>query len=200
MQLPSLMGNADYNFLSVNSDPSQLQPQMAGEPCRAVELSLPQAGPGAREDPVIPSLPDLPPPQLCGMKLRRAAAASPWDSVCDLQLWVHPGPGREARLHLPQSQATLCVCSPRSRGTPGERGAIRPRCALRTQEGVSRERVAGPPGHGRAGALSVPSCMWGAALPGSHLCQQAPSHRVPILFHEACPGLSVLVNCEVPAL
>ena len=41
MQLPSLMGNANYNFLSVNSDPSQLQPQMAGEPCWAVELSPP---------------------------------------------------------------------------------------------------------------------------------------------------------------
>ena len=41
MQLPSLMGNANYNFLSVNSDPSQFQPQMAGEPCWAVELSPP---------------------------------------------------------------------------------------------------------------------------------------------------------------
>ena len=57
-----------------------------------------QRGPGAREDPVTPSLSNLPSLQLCGMKLRHAAAASPQDSVCDLQRWVHPGPGREARL------------------------------------------------------------------------------------------------------
>lgn len=36
--------------------------------------------------------------------------------------------------HLPQSQAALCVCSPWSWGTPGEKGAIRPKCALRTRE------------------------------------------------------------------
>ena len=44
-----------------------------------------QRGPGAREDPVTPSLSNLPSLQLCGMKLRHAAAASPQDSVCDLQ-------------------------------------------------------------------------------------------------------------------
>lgn len=95
----------------------------------------PQGGPGAREDPVIPSLSDLPSPQLCGMKLRGAAAACPRDSVCDMQLWVRPGPGREARLTpAPEPSNLVCVCSPWSRETPGEREAIRPRCALRTQE------------------------------------------------------------------
>lgn len=125
----------------------------------------PQAGPGAREDPVIPSLSDLPSPQLCGMKLRRAAAASPRDSVCDMQLWVHPGPGQEARLTpAPEPSNLVCVCSPRSWETPGERGAIRPRCALRTQERGELGACSRAPWPRLSGSLVHPQLHVGSCL------------------------------------
>lgn len=82
-----------------------------------------QRGPGAREDPVTPSLSSLPSPQLCGMKLRSTTAASPQDSVCDLQLWVHPGPGREARLTPAPEPSNLVCVQPSELGGPWGKGS-----------------------------------------------------------------------------